>query len=178
MNSQSHVNEESLVKYGLQGMTKIKKFRFFGISLIVVGGITLFILYLFHDPTVPWQESQVRLKRLVREAIPGDKYIVEERMEPFYPDKIPRRTALRYRGAGVVTGLPDRSHSLFFEVQGGWIRCYSHYFQGRTSSLTVLYSPGCFPAAQQFTKALIKEFPGLPVAMEESDSLKLKNPTS
>jgi hypothetical protein len=171
------MNQESLVKYGPQGMTKIKKFRFFGFTLIFVSGITLFILYLFRDPTVPWQESQVRLKRLVREAVPEDKFIVEERMEPFYPDRIPRRTTFRYRGAGAVTGLPDRSHSLLFELQGGRIRCYSHYFQGRTSSFSVLYSHGCLPAAQQFTKALIKEFRGLPVTLEESESLKLKDPT-
>jgi hypothetical protein len=158
-------------------MTKAKKFRIFGICLIGIVGLALFFLYLFHDPTVPWQESQVRLKRLVREAISGDKYIVEERVEPFYPDRIPRRTMLRYRGAGVVTGLPDRSHSFFFEVQGGRIRCYSHYFQGRTSSFSIVYSRGCSPAAQQFTKALIKEFPGLPVTLEESDSLRLKDPT-
>jgi hypothetical protein len=150
--------------------------KFLWLSLIFLAGVFLFVLYLSNDPTVPWQESQVRLKRLIMKSIPEGKAIIEDQWEPFFYDKIPGRTKFRYQNRQLATGLPNSSYSLLFEVQGGRIRCYSHYFQGRTSSFTVLHSDGCSAAAQKFKRELTQEFPNLPVTMQESESLRLEDP--
>ncbi len=158
-------------------MNRSKQFIFIGLSLIFVACVTLFILYVSHDPTVPWQESQTRLRLLITKSISGDKDTIEERSGPFFPDKVPMRTKLRYRSTKVATGLPNSSHSLLFKIQRGWICCYSHYFQGRVSSFTVLHSKDCFTVSQKLRRELKQEFPSLPVNIQESESLRLEDPT-
>jgi hypothetical protein len=144
-------------------------------NIIVIATILLLLLlfiYTRHDPTVPWREANQRLIILIEKS--QENHIVAISNEQFSPDKIPWRTRYRYNKTNrlVVTGFPNSSRSLIIEIKGKYIRFYSHYYNGRTAAFTLQYPKGLELTAKQIATNLYKEFPGLPVTIEQSNSLK------
>lgn len=144
-----------------------------GIIISVLIATASTAIYFIHDPTVPWEEGDRRVESAV--GIHGQ--LIEKASEPYFPNRIPVRTKWKYRERNEIkfaTGFPNSSSSLLLEVEGGKIRCYSHYFQSRTASFTLLYSDGCKNTAQEMADSIEKEFPGIPILVLESELPELR----
>jgi hypothetical protein len=144
-----------------------------GIIISVLIAVSSIAIYFTHDPTVLWHEGDQR----VESAIGVYGQLIEKASEPCFTDRIPMRTKWKYREQNKIkfaTGFPNSSSSYLLKVEGGKIRCYSHYFQRRTSAFTLLHSSGCEEIATTIAGSLKKEFPGIPVLILKSDSPELR----
>ena len=151
----------------------MKRKTILGIIIFVLLAISSVAIYFNHDPTVVWHEGDPRVESTI--GVYGQ--LIEKASEPCFSERIPLRTRWKYREENksrVVTGFPNSSSSYLLEVEEGKIRCYSHYFQRRTSSFTLLYSDGCKETAEIISKSLNEEFPGIPILILESKSPELR----
>lgn len=161
------------------GVKTMKRRILIGMCVALTVATGLMAGWRSYDPTVPWNESEERIKTLVMHASSGKARIVESRSEPFRPDKATfwvRNNPRYYRPLrGRLSGFPDSSSSVVAETPNGRLRCYSHFFRGRTVAFTVV-SSSTNADAWRLVSELETVYPGLPVHVIHSESYTMEDP--
>ena len=150
-----------------------------GITLTsgILAVLALYAAWWNYDPTIPWDEAENRLQSVIQQEFQGQARIVERRTETQFPDLIPfliRHHPRYIRQPKFRTGFPDNSVSIVISISGKEMRCYSHLFRGRVAGFSILYLNGALSDATRLANGIRKAFPNLPVTVQESETLKLK----